>query len=252
MRRFKGFVFDIDNTAVPERSLSVTSPALLRAFHELDKNIPAIAATGRTAEYALPITSSLALHHESVVANGAQVIDSKTGRILFESNLTIGQVATIIALCKKYNDSAHCCIAGDPMGSFYTAEQQWARSAPGAFFIDLDETTAQAFNDELLSTESVSTYLTRSEVNGKILVDVNIGSREAEKGRATRALLASKAINPFHMIAVGDGINDISLFESVGYGIATADAHPDLLAIADEVIPPQSEDGLLQVVRRFV
>ena len=49
MKRFEGFVFDIDYTAVPEGSLVVTSELLLRAFHSLDRQMPAITAPGRTA-----------------------------------------------------------------------------------------------------------------------------------------------------------------------------------------------------------
>ncbi|MFZ3010086.1 MAG: HAD family hydrolase [Candidatus Microsaccharimonas sp.] len=252
MKRFEGFVFDIDNTAVPEESLVVTSKPLLQAFHALDSHIPAIAATGRTVEFALPITSQLALHHESVVANGAQIINSRSGEVLIENSLNQDQVKRIIALCEHYDSTAHLAIAGDPTDSFFTAREQQARSAPGVFFMNLTEEIALAVEKELLENEQVGAYVSHSTLNGEHMYDVNIGNKDAEKGTALRKLLAIKAIDPMKMIGVGDSVNDISLFEAVGYRIATADADPTLLSMADEIIPPESEDGLLSVVRRFI
>lgn len=252
MRYYQGVVFDIDNTAVPEGSLEVTSVDLVEAFRSLSPSIPAIAATGRTVEYAQPITSQLALHHESIVANGAQVMDSMTGRILREDSLNVEQVREIIELCRQHDSTAHCCIAGDPMGSRITADQQVAREAPGVFFMDLSEEVASSFSDALISVNGIRSYVTSVVQKDRTLYDVNIGGAEAEKGIALRGLLARKEIDPNRMVAVGDGINDISLFEVVGYRIAMADAHPDLLAAADEVVAPQSENGLLSVIRRFL
>lgn len=252
MREFEGIVFDIDNTAVSEGSMHVASKALLRAFHSLNSGVVAIAATGRSLEFALPITSALQLRHESIVANGAQIINSMTGDVINQNNLSKRQVSKIIKMCSEFDKLAHCCIAGDPVDSKYTALEQVAREAPGLFFMGLDKITAESFNKRLINSEHVSSYISSSFENGRWTYDVNIGSAEAEKGIALIKLLGRKSIDPMNMIAVGDGINDVSLFQSVGYRIAMADAHHDLLSIADEIIPSQKEDGLLRVIERFL
>jgi HAD superfamily hydrolase (TIGR01484 family) len=252
MKQFEGLVFDIDNTAVPEGSLEVTSEPLSEAFRMLDKDIPVMAATGRTKEFALPITSQLRLHHESIIANGAQIMDSISGRVLWQNNLSIAQVQRIISLCGDYDSAAHCCIAGDPMGSFLTAHEQSAREAPGVFFMNLSEETAYEFARKLNEEEAVSIYVSSSEGAGKNLFDVNVGNHNTNKGATLLRLLGQKALDPKRIIAVGDSVNDIELFKVVGYRIATADAHPDLLEMADEVVPAQSQDGLLEVVQKFI
>ena len=252
MREFEGFVFDLDNTAVSEGSLRVGSETLLHAFHSLDSSIPVMAATGRSLEFALPITSEFGLYHESIVANGAQIIESRSGMVLEENSLSLMQVDSIIKLVATYDLDAHCCIAGDPMGSRYTAEEQIARSAPGVFVMDLDELTATALASEVAKNNQMHAYISSSVEGDRVLYDVNIGSSEAEKGKALLKLLSKKAINPMDMIVVGDSINDLSLFDVAGYRIAMADAHPTLLERADEIIPSQKENGLLEVVRRFI
>lgn len=252
MKHFEGFVFDIDNTAVPEGSLRVTSNSLLSAFRSLDESVIAMAATARTVEFAQPITSELGLRHDSIVANGAQVMNSRSGEVVLEHKLSCEQVEDLIHLSRKYAPDAHCCIAGDPIDSFYIAAEQRARESPGLYLLDLSLETAESYLEEVLATQEVSAYISTSTVCGELMCDVNVGSIEADKGRALKRLLAKHAIQPSKMVAIGDGINDISLLRAAGYRVAMADSHPELLAIADEIVPSQSEDGLLEIVTRFL
>jgi HAD superfamily hydrolase (TIGR01484 family) len=252
MKKYDGFVFDIDNTAVPDGSSRVTSKPLLDAFHALPETVPAIAATGRTARFALPITSQLELHHESVVTNGAEIMNSRTGELLHQRVLSSEQVKAIIAICAYHDDMARCCVSGDPAGSFFVASEQTPREAAGVFFMGLSEDAATEVSNALTKKFDLSVYISSTWENNAYLCDVNIGHPEAEKGIALRRLLAQKTIDATRMIGIGDGINDVSLFEVVGHRIAMADAHPTLLAMADEVIPSQSEDGLTEVVARFL
>lgn len=49
-------------------------------------------------------------------------------------------------------------------------------------------------------------------------------------------------------VAFGDGENDVELLEWAGYGVAVANAHARVLAIADFVCPSVDEEGVAQVV----
>ncbi len=49
-------------------------------------------------------------------------------------------------------------------------------------------------------------------------------------------------------IAFGDGENDIELVAWPPYGIAVANAHPRVLALASWVCPPAAEEGVAQVI----
>jgi Cof subfamily protein (haloacid dehalogenase superfamily) len=53
-------------------------------------------------------------------------------------------------------------------------------------------------------------------------------------------------------VAFGDGENDIELLEWAGYAIAVANAHDRILAIADYVCPPVTEEGVAQVLEALV
>ena len=49
-------------------------------------------------------------------------------------------------------------------------------------------------------------------------------------------------------MAFGDGENDVELLEWAGYGVAVANAHERLRALADLVCPPADEEGVAQVI----
>jgi Cof subfamily protein (haloacid dehalogenase superfamily) len=53
-------------------------------------------------------------------------------------------------------------------------------------------------------------------------------------------------------VAFGDGENDVELLEWAAYGVAVANAHERVLAVADFVCPPVTEEGVAQVIEAFL
>ncbi len=249
MTEFDGFVFDIDKTAVPNGAQSVESQTLRDAFAALPKEVIGIAATGRTLEAALPITRALDLRHESVIANGALIVDSQTGESWWERLLSEDQMTDIINIGRTYPYQLY--IAGDGLDSFRTAREQEARATSAAFLKDIPLDVAEVLKAQLLNINGVSAYLSPAWGGGEGEFDINIGNIEARKHFALEALFGKYAIDASKMIGVGDGVNDMELFEAVGYRVAVANAHPQLIEMADEVVASQEEDGLAEVVRRF-
>jgi Cof subfamily protein (haloacid dehalogenase superfamily) len=53
-------------------------------------------------------------------------------------------------------------------------------------------------------------------------------------------------------VACGDGENDVELLEWAGYGVAVANAHDRVKAVADLICPPVTEEGVAQVIEAFL
>ena len=51
--------------------------------------------------------------------------------------------------------------------------------------------------------------------------------------------------------AVGDGRNDVEMIAWAAHGAVMASAPPEVLALADEVLPDVGADGLVQLLRRL-
>lgn len=53
-------------------------------------------------------------------------------------------------------------------------------------------------------------------------------------------------------IAFGDMPNDIPMFDWAAHGVAMANAHPELKAVADEVTLSNEDDGIAVVLERLL
>ena len=52
------------------------------------------------------------------------------------------------------------------------------------------------------------------------------------------------------VVAFGDHLTDAALVAWAGHGVAVANAHPSVLAVADEVTASNDEDGVAIVLER--
>lgn len=85
-------------------------------------------------------------------------------------------------------------------------------------------------------------------VSGTDGFDLNAPGVNKATGLTT--LLAGWGLTPSDAIAFGDSGNDVEMLRAVGHAVATANARPETLAVADEVAPSCEEDGVLQVLER--
>jgi Cof subfamily protein (haloacid dehalogenase superfamily) len=81
---------------------------------------------------------------------------------------------------------------------------------------------------------------------------VEVTSPHVSKGNALAFLAGWYGIPRSQTIAVGDSGNDVSMVAWAGLGVAVANATSDVLAAADWVAPPVTEEGVVAVIERFV
>ena len=84
-----------------------------------------------------------------------------------------------------------------------------------------------------------------------VLPRVRAGGRH--EGRGPRLPRPSTwASRRSETVAFGDGENDVELVEWPAYGVAVANAHERVKAVADWVCPPASEEGVAQVIEALL
>lgn len=110
-----------------------------------------------------------------------------------------------------------------------------------------DPATNAAFRDELDRRFAGRLSAVRSH---DMFVEVH--SPEASKGHGLRFLAQHYGVSQSDTIAVGDSGNDCSMIEWAGLGVAMANASPEVLAVADAVAPSVVEDGLVDVIERYI
>jgi len=72
------------------------------------------------------------------------------------------------------------------------------------------------------------------------------------KAATLERLVAESGFAAADVIAFGDMPNDLEMLTWAGHGVATANAHPMVLAIADEVTASNDDDGVAVVIERLL
>ena len=84
-------------------------------------------------------------------------------------------------------------------------------------------------------------------------VVAHLGPTNSGKTHDALAFLAEHlGFTAAETVACGDGENDVELLEWAGYGVAVANAHERVLAVADLVCPPVTEEGVAQVIEAYL
>jgi Cof subfamily protein (haloacid dehalogenase superfamily) len=104
---------------------------------------------------------------------------------------------------------------------------------------ELSQAELYALALELSGTSAAVTY------SGERLVEI------AAAGVTKAFALAGLGVEAEHTIAFGDMPNDVPMLAWAGHAVAVANAHPDTIAVADEVTASNDEDGVALVLERL-
>jgi Cof subfamily protein (haloacid dehalogenase superfamily) len=86
-------------------------------------------------------------------------------------------------------------------------------------------------------------------VSGDWLVEISAAG--VNKATALAELCEERGIDSADVIAFGDHQNDVPMLAWAGRGVAVANAHPDAVAVADELAPSCDDDGVASVLERL-
>jgi Cof subfamily protein (haloacid dehalogenase superfamily) len=75
---------------------------------------------------------------------------------------------------------------------------------------------------------------------------------DVSKGSGLAFVAERLGFRPEETVACGDGENDRELLDWAGFGVAVANAHPDVLARADLVVPSVEEEGVAALLEAYL
>ena len=80
---------------------------------------------------------------------------------------------------------------------------------------------------------------------------IEVAAASVSKALALESYCLERGIKREAVIAFGDMPNDLPMLEWAGHGVAVANAHPDVIAAADEVTDTNDQDGVAKVLERL-
>jgi hypothetical protein len=81
---------------------------------------------------------------------------------------------------------------------------------------------------------------------------VEIGPAGIDKATGLAWLCTHLGIDPADVVAFGDEYNDHEMLRFAGHGVVMANANEHTRALADEIAPSNSDDGVAVVIERLL
>jgi Cof subfamily protein (haloacid dehalogenase superfamily) len=253
---------DLDGTIVrTDGTISARTLDALQAAE--DAGALVIVVTGRPPRWLKGIADATGAHGLAICANGALVYDLTASEVVASRPMASELVADLMSRLRNAVDDINFaveCINGEfiheptyiprwtPEPDTVVGEILPSLKVPVAKLLARRE---QMSSDTLLGlaraaiTDHIAT-LTHSSIDG--LLEIN--GPGVTKASTLEWFLADHGLAAADVIAFGDMPNDVEMLAWAGHGVAVANAHPEVMAVVDEVTLSNDEDGVAVVLER--
>ena len=271
--RFDLIAFDLDGTILrDDGSISEDTLEILRTA--ASKGCVMVPTTGRTLSEIPPVLIDASVFRYLILANGASVMDMEEeieilkGLIPTETavemyrkllGLEVPFVAYSegVAFCdEKYMSNLVSFYA--PKGKHYAQiieNMRFVASMPD-FFAKTGRTVEKIFINQAPEEkrQSIIEYAEKTPglaVSESSPMNLEINATDISKGAALEALGTLLGITRARIMAVGDGVNDLTMLAYAGFSVAVANAVPLARDIASYITASNDNDGAASAIRKF-
>lgn len=268
--------FDVDNTLVDNVSPKLPSDAFLEAARTAGKRASLALATARPLQKAKHIIEAARLEGISIIGNGSQLYDGKTGKIVEELPLPVGVTLEIMHQLQAMG-LAHW-VQDDGVDHFLHDGGAYAKQLdiwqpisdanrvivpsyePTKPFVvvahKVSASTMQQLHEsaQKYASQHVTTLIAHeyTETDGDKSFDIFFIDDRANKKHALQRAIALSGAAHDQTLAVGDGHNDIVVIENAGVGVAMGNAVPETKAVATYLAPRWDEDGAAVAIQELI
>ncbi len=229
-----------------------------------------VLATGRPPRWIAPVVDALGVAPMAVCANGAVIYDPSEDRILSARTLSADVLAELAEIATRAIPGAGLAVERVGRSAHDAATPQFV-SSPGYEHAWLNPDNTEVSLADLLSAPAVKLLIRKAGarstdmaaalaehvgIEGDITFSTDNGLLEItplgiSKASGVEELARPLGIAAEEVIAFGDMPNDVPMLTWAGHGVAMGNAHPQVLAVADEVTAPNVDDGVARVLERW-
>ncbi|HUF32769.1 MAG TPA: HAD family hydrolase [Acidimicrobiales bacterium] len=230
-----------------------------------DAGMVVVLATGRPPRWMHGIAEATGHRGLAVCSNGAIVYDLHTEEIVEEHMIDVEVAAMLVERLRL--ELPGLAFAVERRHGFHH-EPGYTRMWEGDFasdttiadaaeLVDLPMCKLLARHDSMTPEDFLATAaavigdlatVTYSGTDGLL----EISSAGVTKAFTLERFAVEHGVDAAGVVAFGDMPNDLPMLSWAGHGVAVRDAHPEVLAVADEVTASNDDDGVAIVVERVV
>ena len=272
MKQIKMIGLDLDGTLLnTQKELTANTRRVLA--EAIDSGILVLMATGRPFTGIPEELRTFPGIHYALTSNGARVLDTDHNKLLIEQLLPMESAKKALRIFARYDTLSEIYFDGqgyadaaklDNVGKYHHDPNMWNYvlttriAVPDiwdviakenrnmdkvqALFADMDE--REAAWKELSELEDL-------ELVGSLSYNIEINAAGVNKGTSLVALGEMLGIPRESIMACGDGDNDVHLLREVGFGVAMANAQPQVKEAADYITASNDEDGVARAIEKY-
>ncbi|MDO4941258.1 MAG: Cof-type HAD-IIB family hydrolase [Lachnospiraceae bacterium] len=265
---YKIIAMDLDGTLT--NSEKIITPKTKDALMRIQKQgIKVVLASGRPTRGMLHLEEELELKKYGgylLSYNGGQIIECTSGNLLHSQTIPTHVCLRIVALARifyanlvTYRDDELLCFEKYDMYADIEAKINGLRIVQPDNY-EYEITTFDIPKFMMLEDEH---HLVRIQNALHPVLDqycefftsapyfLEITPKGIDKGRSLDVLLNHIGMNRSDLVAVGDGMNDMSMIRTAGLGVAMRNGRQEVKNAADYVTLSNDEDGIAHVIEKF-
>lgn len=241
-------MLDLDGTLIKTYD-ALPSPEVTAALQKAKNKIHIGLASSRAYILLKHILNYLQLTGPSIIQGGSRIIDSSSGAVIWEQLIKVKDLNKIFEILT--NCKIHFVINDD--GKYYDYNTDYVPYKPLHIWVKqiLPVEVGNKIVDSLSSIPSIKATTAPASTD-KDRVQIVITHISATKQHAILEVAKVLKIKPSEIIGVGDGDNDFPLLMACGLKVAMGNANDDLKAIADYVAPSVDQDGVADIIEKFI
>lgn len=267
--KYKLLVLDVDGTLLNgDREISKRTLAALLKVQQMGVRI--VLASGRPTYGLLPLAKTLELGNYGgfiLSYNGCQIISAQNGEIVFERRINPEMLPYLEKKARKngfaiftYHDDT--IIANNPENEYIQSEARLnnlklIKEEEFSIGVDFAPCKCMLVSDDEEALVALE-QLWKSRLNGALEVFrsepyfLEVVPCGIDKANTLGALLEHLDIKRDEVIAIGDGVCDVTMIQLAGLGVAMGHAQDSVRVCADYVTATNEEDGVAQAVEKLI
>lgn len=267
--KYKLLVLDVDGTLLNnQKEISARTQSALLKVQQMGVRI--VLASGRPTYGLMPLVKALELGNYGgflLSYNGGQIINAQSGEVLFERRINPEMLPYIEKKARKNGFSLFTYhedkIISDSVTNEHIRQEallnrmELVHEEEFSIAVDFAPSKCMLVSDDEEALIGLEEHW-KKQLNGALDVFrseayfLEVVPTAINKANSLGALLEKLEVKSEEVIAIGDGVCDVSMLQMAGLGIAMGNAEDSVKICADMVTASNEEDGVAVAVEKSI
>ena len=269
MQDYKIIFIDIDGT-LRNNKKEVTPYTSQIIKQAVEAGFIIVICSARYRQYTIDVSKKANASPFIISSNGADIYNYKTNTTIFNKNINPEIIKKLYDIVIKHDAFIGLDTDGDRYVNIIRHPEreviidnldrilntykitQCVLHSPDSEKVRSMINEVKNLNEPQIEIKNTTKYLTEPIGTPPPNFFCDVGNSQTTKGTGIKILLDYLNIPKEQSIAIGDGLNDLLMFNSVGHKVAMGNSISQVLNEADEITLSNEEDGVAKYIEKLI